>query len=123
MLESGLLSTAEHWEWIARGLAERHPTVTYNRAGYGPSRYAGNGGYRLDTAVDDLVELARHVAGGRRAVLVGHSLGGLIALRAAAAAPDVVTAVTPARLEPSRRAAALVAPGAGPAGVHAAASA
>lgn len=94
VLENGLLSTAEHWEWIARALAERYPTVTYNRAGYGPSRYAGNGGYRLDTAVDDLAELTRHVSGGRRTVLVGHSLGGLIALRAAAAAPDVVSAVT-----------------------------
>ena len=92
VLESGLLSTAEHWEWIARELAQRYPTVTYNRAGYGPSRYAGNGSYRLDTAVDDLVDLTRHVTDGGRAVLVGHSLGGLIALRAAAAAPELVSA-------------------------------
>jgi pimeloyl-ACP methyl ester carboxylesterase len=83
VLVSGLLATVEHWEWIADALGQRFSTVTYSRAGYGPSRYAG-GPFRLATAVQDLAELVEHVAEGRRVVLVGHGMGGHLALRAAA---------------------------------------
>jgi pimeloyl-ACP methyl ester carboxylesterase len=93
VLECGLLSTAEHWEWIAKGLAERFPTITYSRAGYGPSRYGAGDGYRLDIAVRDLIELLEHVKDGRRVVVAGHSLGGYLAMRAAAEAPGLVDGV------------------------------
>ncbi|WP_428963145.1 alpha/beta fold hydrolase [Micromonospora fluostatini] len=83
LLESGLAATAEHWERIAAPLGERFTTVTYQRAGYGASRYTGGRGFRFETMVDDLVDLARHVAGDRPVVLVGHSLGGYLALLAA----------------------------------------
>ena len=69
-------------EWIASGLAERFPTVTYNRAGYaGPSSFRARGPYSLDVAVADLADLVRHVGGARPVVVVGHSLGGWLALR------------------------------------------
>jgi pimeloyl-ACP methyl ester carboxylesterase len=109
VLEAGLLSTAEHWEWITQELAERLPVVTYHRAGYGPSRYRGAGGYRLDAAVDDLVELVEHVADGRQVLIVGHSLGGYLALKAAERAPRRVAGVGlldsshPAELQRSSR--------------------
>ncbi|MFY1704860.1 alpha/beta fold hydrolase [Micromonospora sp. WMMA1923] len=83
LLESGMAATAEHWERIAGPLGGRFTTVTYQRAGYGASRYRGTGPYRFETMVDDLVELTRHVAGERPVVLVGHSLGGYLALLAA----------------------------------------
>ncbi|WP_194821448.1 alpha/beta fold hydrolase [Micromonospora sp. S-DT3-3-22] len=83
VLESGMAATAEHWERIAGPLGDRFTTVTYQRAGYGASRYRGTGEYRFETMVDDLVELTRHVAGDRPVVLVGHSLGGYLALLAA----------------------------------------
>jgi predicted alpha/beta-fold hydrolase len=93
VLESGLIATAEHWEWIARELADRFPIVTYNRAGYGPSAYRARRPYTLDVAVGDLADLVRHVGGARPVVLVGHSLGGWLALRTADAAPEHVAAV------------------------------
>jgi pimeloyl-ACP methyl ester carboxylesterase len=93
VLESGLIATAEHWEWIARGLAERFPTVTYCRAGYGPSAYRARGPYTLAVAVADLADLVRHVGGARPVIVIGHSLGGWLALRAADAAPEHVAAV------------------------------
>ncbi|MGA3541766.1 alpha/beta fold hydrolase [Micromonosporaceae bacterium DT194] len=83
LLENGLASTAEHWERIAAPLGEQFTTVTYQRAGYGASRYHRAGEYRFDTMVDDLTELARHVAGDRPLVLAGHSLGGYLSLLAA----------------------------------------
>ncbi|WP_431919178.1 alpha/beta fold hydrolase [Micromonospora wenchangensis] len=83
VLESGMAATAEHWERIAGPLGDRFTTVTYHRAGYGASHYRGTGEYRFETMVDDLVELTRHVAGDRPVVLVGHSLGGYLALLAA----------------------------------------
>jgi pimeloyl-ACP methyl ester carboxylesterase len=90
VLESGLSTPAEHWEWIAGELSGRFETITYQRAGYGRSRYAARPGYRLDVAVGDLVELVGHVAGDRPVVLVGHSLGGYLAVRAAARLRDRV---------------------------------
>ncbi|WP_433345449.1 alpha/beta fold hydrolase [Micromonospora sp. CA-111912] len=83
LLESGLAATAEHWERIAAPLGTRFTTVTYQRAGYGASRYQGGGEYQFETMVDDLVDLTRHVAGERPVILVGHSLGGYLALLAA----------------------------------------
>ncbi|MFJ8689652.1 alpha/beta fold hydrolase [Micromonospora wenchangensis] len=83
VLESGMAATAEHWERIAGPLGDRFTTVTYHRAGYGASRYRGTGEYRFEIMVDDLVELTRHVAADRPVILVGHSLGGYLALLAA----------------------------------------
>jgi pimeloyl-ACP methyl ester carboxylesterase len=90
VLEHAMLSAGEFWSWTADKLAERHSVVSYSRAGYSSSLYAPRDGYRLDRAVKDLLELARHVGGERGVVLVGHSLGGWIATRAAQAAPELV---------------------------------
>jgi pimeloyl-ACP methyl ester carboxylesterase len=79
----GMISTAEHWEWVTQGLSGRFSTVTYQRPGYGRSRSATDEPFRFDTAVQDLTDLLDVVAHDRPVVLVGHSLGGYIALRAA----------------------------------------
>ncbi|WP_405605283.1 alpha/beta fold hydrolase [Streptomyces sp. NBC_01410] len=111
ILESGLIASAEHWEWIVQGLSEHFPVVTYHRAGYGRSTYTGpeDGTYSLDTAVDDLVDLVRHTAGDRPVVVAGHSLGGYLALKAADRLPDHILGVGlidsshPAELQRSSR--------------------
>jgi pimeloyl-ACP methyl ester carboxylesterase len=89
----GLLSTAEHWEWITRGLSARFTTVTYHRAGYGRSRYGGGRSYGLDVAVQDLTDLIDRLAGERPVVVLGHSLGGYLAIRAADLLPARVIGV------------------------------
>lgn len=62
--------------------------IRYDRRGYGRSTDIGVCA-SMDESVDDLLT----VAGGRPAVLIGHSLGGAIALAAAARAPHLVRAV------------------------------
>ncbi len=73
---------------VRRALPELR-TILYDRRGYGRSRPLPPAP-DLDASVEDLLGLCA----GRPAVVVGHSYGGCIALRAAEVAPDVVRAVT-----------------------------
>jgi pimeloyl-ACP methyl ester carboxylesterase len=63
------------------------PVVRYDRRGYGRSQPAGVGA--LAAHVEDLLTILED----RPAVPVGHSFGGLVALGAAGAAPELVPAV------------------------------
>lgn len=93
VLEAGLGGTAAHWEWVSRGLAQRHQVLTYDRAGYGGSVHAGRGPRTLTAMVDDLVEIARRVADDRPVVLCGYSLGGYLAGLAERRLPGRVSAL------------------------------
>ena len=109
VLENGLLSTPEHWEWVARRLGRTHRVVTYSRAGYGPSSCPRRGRRSLDSAVADLLELVDEVSPDRPVFVIGHSLGGWLAVRAAAVAPGrirgggLLDSSHPAELERSSR--------------------
>src|SRR5579863_3258866 len=63
--------------------------VIYDRRGYNHSRTLLPIATDLDTHVDDLLALI----GGREVVVIGHSLGGLVALSAAQREPDRIRAV------------------------------
>lgn len=65
--------------------------VRYDRRGYGRSRSAGEP-VGIDGHVDDLLGVIDAHAGGR-AVVIGHSYGGVVALAAAARSPEAVVAV------------------------------
>ncbi|RYJ23219.1 hypothetical protein CU044_5524 [Streptomyces sp. L-9-10] len=84
---NGMVSTSEHFTWITEKIAleSGYGVVTYARAGYAGSRYRSTSAYDLAESVDDLVDLTRGVVPeDRKVVLVGHSLGGELARRAAA---------------------------------------
>ncbi|MEU9487990.1 alpha/beta fold hydrolase [Streptomyces decoyicus] len=84
---NGLASTSEHFAWITEKITQEsgYGVVTYARAGYAGSKYRSTAPYCLAESVDDLVDLVRGVVPeGRKVVLVGHSLGGDLARRAAA---------------------------------------
>ena len=86
VLVHGAMDRNTSFARVAEALAPL-PVVRYDRRGYGRSRTAGTGD--LATHVADLVA----ILDGQPGDVVGHSFGGLVALGAAALAPDLVTAV------------------------------
>jgi pimeloyl-ACP methyl ester carboxylesterase len=84
---------------LSRRLDQDFRVLRYDRRGYGRS-VPHDGPFTMDAQVQDLVELLA----GRRAVLVGHSFGGNVALATAEQHPDLVAGVavyeTPLSWEP-----------------------
>ncbi len=90
VFENGLLATPDHWEWIVRHLRsiseeEARPTViTSHRSGYGPSTHLPGTMLTMGDIANASTEFVEHVAGDRDVILVGHSLGGYLAMLTAA---------------------------------------
>ncbi|HET8621153.1 MAG TPA: alpha/beta hydrolase [Acidimicrobiales bacterium] len=73
---------------VRRELIADHRVCRYDRRGYGRSLAAG-----VSPSFDRQVEDLAGVVGGRPAVVVGHSFGGVVALALADRRPDLVRAV------------------------------
>ncbi|MFG2648586.1 alpha/beta fold hydrolase [Streptomyces sp. NPDC048436] len=109
---AGLTSTSEHFAWITERFVNDsdHAVVSYARAGYAGSHRRSTAPFTLDESVDDLEDLIRAtVPAHRKAVLVGHSLGGELIRRVSARLPDRVAGLVyldpshPAELQRSER--------------------
>lgn len=83
VLVHGSMDRSASFARVVRELRDLH-VIRYDRRGYGRSVDAGPG--TLPQHVEDLVS----VQAGRPATIVGHSLGGVIALAAAQRHPDLV---------------------------------
>jgi diacylglycerol O-acyltransferase len=86
VLLHGMGLSADIWARQFPDLAEEHRVIAWNQRGCGEST-PGTEGFGLDRLVEDLVTMlaALDVHG---AVLVGHSLGGMVAIEAATARPQ-----------------------------------
>ena len=85
----GLASPGEVWDATVKHLTATHRVHVIGVAGFG----ATNGGPNKadgDMLPVVIAEIVQYVAGLKRPSLIGHSLGGLIALEVAAANPDVL---------------------------------
>lgn len=92
MLVHGSMDRSAGFARVVGHLGDHH-VVRYDRRGYGRSRDAGPPA-GVAGHVDDLLDvITGHAGTGQAAVVVGHSYGGVVALGAAAARPDVVAAV------------------------------
>jgi pimeloyl-ACP methyl ester carboxylesterase len=78
------------WDPIAIGLADRHRVIVPDLAGHGDSQWTTSGDYRANSYVFDMMQLLDQLEIASLPV-VGHSLGGNIAIRIAAARPERVT--------------------------------
>jgi pimeloyl-ACP methyl ester carboxylesterase len=78
------------WDPIVDDLARSHTVVTFDHRGHGGSQHvSGDGAYAIDRLVEDFEALIRALDIGPFH-LVGHSLGGLVAMRYAIDRPEQV---------------------------------
>jgi len=89
LLHAGLYRS-EDWENIFPRLATRYRVVAYDQRGHGRSERAST--YELRAFAGDALRLLREVVRAP-AVVIGHSLGAVAALVAAADAPELVRAL------------------------------
>jgi len=88
----GLGTSAHTWDACTALLAGRHSTIAVDLPGHGASpRPDDPTAYTRDAALADLDEVLASL--GEPATLVGHSLGGYLALAHAATRPDVASGV------------------------------
>ncbi|MER7787618.1 alpha/beta fold hydrolase [Streptomyces sp. NPDC097640] len=84
VLAHGWTCSTAFWAPIVRELAADHRVVLYDQRGHGRSPAAGPGGYSTHALADDLAAvLQQTLAPGERAVVVGHSMGGMTLMAAA----------------------------------------
>ncbi|WP_069174449.1 alpha/beta fold hydrolase [Streptomyces griseus] len=84
VLAHGWTCSTRFWADQIRDLAADHRVVVYDQRGHGRSPEAGPGGYSTDALADDLEAVLRAtLEPGRKAVLAGHSMGGMTVMAAA----------------------------------------
>jgi pimeloyl-ACP methyl ester carboxylesterase len=92
VLIPGLATPGEVWDATVKHLAPTHRVHVIGVAGFGTADGKPNqaDGDMLPALVAEMVQ---YVTGLKRPSLIGHSLGGLIALEVAAASPDAISRV------------------------------
>jgi pimeloyl-ACP methyl ester carboxylesterase len=85
----GVLDRGRSFRPVADLLEDECRMIWYDRRGYGSSLEAAGAPAGVDVHIDDLID----ILDGRRAVVVGHSFGGVTVLGTAVAAPELVSAV------------------------------
>jgi pimeloyl-ACP methyl ester carboxylesterase len=84
--------TRHSWDRTAdRMAAAGWEALTLDARGHGDSDWAGDGNYRIDAFIDDVVTLLGTL--GRPAVLIGASLGGITSLAVSGEHPELVAAL------------------------------
>ncbi|MGA8113512.1 MAG: alpha/beta fold hydrolase [Actinocatenispora sp.] len=108
LLLHGLLTDSRVWRPLREALADRYTLVCVDAPGHGGSP-ARDADFRLEEEVDALVALLDTLGVPGPVAWVGHSMGGMKAMRAALRHPDRVAALglisTQPYLEPDRTAA------------------
>lgn len=83
VLIHGNSASAEWWRFIAPLLADQHHVIATDLAGMGDSAHSGR--YERELCAQQVMVVADTLAPGRKPVVVGHSLGGFVAIMVARA--------------------------------------
>lgn len=92
LLVHGLAGSAVDWRDVAPALAAHHHVVALDLPGFGRSPH-GPRRASISRYQHVVAQVAAHVGGGRPVVLVGNSMGGLVAMLVAARNPQRVAAL------------------------------
>ncbi len=85
----GFSNDAHAWDWVAPTFAPHYRVVALDHRGHGDSDRDPEGRYDHETMARD-VNAALESLGAQRVVIVGHSLGGRVAMRFAGLFPEKV---------------------------------
>ncbi len=88
LLIHGIAGTCENWREVVGPLARRHTVIAPDFPGHGASE-AGSGDYSIGALASGLRDLLLSL-GHERATLVGHSLGGGVAMQLAYQYPEMI---------------------------------
>jgi pimeloyl-ACP methyl ester carboxylesterase len=88
LLIHGIAGTCENWREVVGPLARRHTVIAPDFPGHGESE-AGSGDYSIGSLASGLRDLLLAL-GHERATLVGHSLGGGVAMQFAYQYPEMI---------------------------------
>jgi pimeloyl-ACP methyl ester carboxylesterase len=84
VLAHGWTCSIAFWAEQIRDLSADHRVIAYDQRGHGRTPVVGPSGYSTDALADDLeAVLAATLAPGEKAVLAGHSMGGMTLMAAA----------------------------------------
>lgn len=97
VLLHGLFGSARNFGGVQRELAARRRTIALDLRNHGASPHAGD--MRYATMADDLLETLQ-ARGALPAVVLGHSMGGKVAMVAALARPETVARLIVADIAP-----------------------
>ncbi len=87
----GLLGSGRNWHGIAKALADQARVVVPDMRNHGRSPHAPD--HTFVDMVDDVLELHRTLFPGEKAVVLGHSMGGLVAMEMAFQAAEYLAGV------------------------------
>lgn len=93
ILLHGWTCDIEDWKQQLPLLRTRYRVVAVDLRGHGDSEVPEPGSYSPESYVDDVEHLIQNELKGRKAIIIGHSMGGQIAARLAKRRPDLVRAV------------------------------
>ena len=92
VLIHGWGDTGATWQFVVDALSDRHTLVAFDARGFGRTRWPDDG-YWFPDYLADLEALLEHIAPGQTVRLVGHSMGGNVALLYSGVRPERVTRV------------------------------
>ncbi len=93
VLVHGFTGSSLDWADVLPALGEHHHVIAYDHRGHGDSTNTGDAStYNLEQLVDDLAGVVAAL-GLKRFHLLGHSMGGFVAMRYALRAPETVASL------------------------------
>ena len=92
LLLHGIAVSAHSWDFFSLAMRRHFHVRALDHRGHGDSEWASDKDYRRERMADDVVDLVRRLKLAPL-VLVGHSMGGAVALLAAARIPESVRAM------------------------------